>query len=135
MIWATFCAIIPLAPVVQVLPLERRSDRTSVFETGLTRACHEPAIGATKSPRLVGLRRSLARIFPESSRRKVTDGGQFWHRLDQQSHTFSDNFQSRSDSNARDVAARSRDACHKSYGNRIDDYRHNWDCRRRHFKV
>src|SRR5882762_146808 len=55
-----------------------------------------------------------SRIFPESSRRKVTDGGQFWHRLDQQSHTFSDNFQSRSDSNARDVAARSRDACHKS---------------------
>src|SRR5258705_10496206 len=62
MISATFCAIIPLAPVVQVLPLERRSDRTSVFETGLTRARHEPAIGATKSTRLVGLRRSLARM-------------------------------------------------------------------------
>src|SRR6266478_5339887 len=30
-------------------------------ETGLTRARHEPAIGATKSTRLVGLRRSLAR--------------------------------------------------------------------------
>src|SRR6266436_7694938 len=29
-------------------------------ETGLTRARHEPAIGATKSTRLVGLRRSLA---------------------------------------------------------------------------
>src|SRR5258707_4954237 len=65
MISATFCAIIPLAPVVQVLPLERRSDRTSVFETGLTRARHEPAIGATKSTRLVGLRRSLARFLFE----------------------------------------------------------------------
>ena len=31
-------------------------------ETGLTRARHEPAIGATKSTRLVGLRRSLASI-------------------------------------------------------------------------
>src|SRR5467141_3813745 len=61
MISATLCAIIFPAPVVQVLPLERRSDRTSVFETGLTRARHEPAIGATKSTRLVGLRRSLAR--------------------------------------------------------------------------
>src|SRR6267143_327464 len=60
MISATLCAIIFPAPVVQVLPLERRSDRTSVFETGLTRARHEPAIGATKSTRLVGLRRSLA---------------------------------------------------------------------------
>src|SRR5258708_26078502 len=30
-------------------------------ETGLTRTRHEPAIGATKSTRLVGLRRSLAR--------------------------------------------------------------------------
>src|SRR5882672_7938995 len=29
-------------------------------ETGLTRARHQPAIGATKSTRLVGLRRSLA---------------------------------------------------------------------------
>src|SRR6266853_516216 len=40
----------------------RRLDRTSVLETGLTRARHEPAIGATKSTRLVGLRRSLVRI-------------------------------------------------------------------------
>src|SRR5882672_1459485 len=63
MISATLCAIIFPAPVVQVLPLERRSDRTSVFETGLTRARHEPAIGATKSTRLVGLRRSLARCL------------------------------------------------------------------------
>src|SRR5882672_7246750 len=63
MISATLCAIIFPAPVVQVLPLERRSDRTSVFETGLTRARHEPAIGATKSTRLVGLRRSLASIL------------------------------------------------------------------------
>src|SRR5216683_652309 len=39
----------------------RRLDRSSVLETGLTRARHEPAIGATKSTRLVGLRRSLAR--------------------------------------------------------------------------
>jgi hypothetical protein len=39
----------------------RRLDRSSVLETGLTRARHEPAIGATKSARLVGLRRSLAR--------------------------------------------------------------------------
>src|SRR5260370_27283020 len=69
MISATFCAIIPLAPVVQVLPLERRSDRTSVFETGLTRARHEPAIGATKSTRLVGLRRSLARLKSEFAHR------------------------------------------------------------------
>src|ERR1700693_4452989 len=37
----------------------RRLDRSSVLETGLTRARHEPAIGATKSTRLVGLRRSL----------------------------------------------------------------------------
>src|SRR6266481_1936429 len=40
----------------------RRLDRTSVLETGLTRARHEPAIGATKSTRLVGLRRSLVRF-------------------------------------------------------------------------
>src|ERR1700720_3145275 len=33
----------------------RRLDRSSVLETGLTRARHEPAIGATKSTRLVGL--------------------------------------------------------------------------------
>src|ERR1700704_1621080 len=65
MISATLCAIIFPAPVVQVLPLERRSDRTSVFETGLTRARHEPAIGATKSTRLVGLRRSLASFLFE----------------------------------------------------------------------
>jgi hypothetical protein len=32
-------------------------------ETGLSRARHEPAIGATKSTRLVGLRRSLASIL------------------------------------------------------------------------
>src|ERR1700676_1545520 len=38
----------------------RRLDRSSVLETGLTRARHEPAIGATKSTCLVGLRRSLA---------------------------------------------------------------------------
>src|SRR5258705_13538767 len=63
MISSTLCAIIFPAPVVQALPLERRSARTSVFETGLTRARHEPAIGATKSTRLVGLRRSLARSF------------------------------------------------------------------------
>src|SRR6266436_2200460 len=60
MISATLCAIISSAPVVQALPLERRLDRSSVLETGLTRARHEPAIGATKSTRLVGLRRSLA---------------------------------------------------------------------------
>src|SRR6267142_3377643 len=41
----------------------RRLDRSSVRETGLTRARHEPAIGATKSTRLVGLRRSLARFL------------------------------------------------------------------------
>src|SRR5467141_1590678 len=44
----------------------RRLDRTSVLETGLTRARHEPAIGATKSTRLVGLRRSLVRFSFES---------------------------------------------------------------------
>src|SRR5467141_4243634 len=38
----------------------RHLGRSSVLETGLTRARHEPAIGATKSTRLVGLRRSLA---------------------------------------------------------------------------
>src|SRR5882762_6212399 len=32
-------------------------------ETGLSRARHEPAIGATKSTRLVGLRRSLASLL------------------------------------------------------------------------
>src|SRR6266700_3344133 len=40
----------------------RRLDRSSVLETGFTRARHEPAIGATKSTRLVGLRRSLASL-------------------------------------------------------------------------
>src|SRR5258705_14022842 len=38
----------------------RHLGRSSVLETGLTRARHQPAIGATKSTRLVGLRRSLA---------------------------------------------------------------------------
>src|SRR6266852_6313026 len=47
----------------------RRLGRSSVLETGFTRARHEPAIGATKSTRLVGLRRSLARIrCPERPR-------------------------------------------------------------------
>src|SRR5882724_10162632 len=40
----------------------RHLGRSSVLETGLTRARHQPAIGATKSTRLVGLRRSLARL-------------------------------------------------------------------------
>src|ERR1700720_518243 len=44
----------------------RRLDRSSVLETGLTRARHEPAIGATKSTRLVGLRRSLASSWKAS---------------------------------------------------------------------
>src|SRR6266700_3128960 len=48
----------------------RRLDRSSVLETGLTRARHEPAIGATKSTRLVGLRRSLASFFDASSSRE-----------------------------------------------------------------
>src|SRR6266516_6686618 len=74
-------------------------------------------------------------IFPVWSRCKVTDGGQFWHRLDQESHTFSNYFVSPSDSNACDVAARPRDACHKSEGNRIEHYRHNRNCRRRHLEV
>src|SRR5712671_3955890 len=80
MISATLCAIIFPAPVVQVLPLERRSDRTSVFETGLTRARHQPAIGATKSTRLVGLRRSLARVVvrQNKSRGRWTLPGQFY---------------------------------------------------------
>src|SRR3979411_980669 len=39
----------------------RHLGRSSVLETGLTRARHEPAIGATKSTRLFGLRRSLPR--------------------------------------------------------------------------
>src|SRR6266850_3677366 len=43
----------------------KRLDRSSVLETGLTRARHQPAIGATKSTRLVGLRRSLARDAPD----------------------------------------------------------------------
>src|ERR1700730_10320476 len=46
----------------------RRLDRSSVLETGLTRARHEPAIGATKSTRLVGLRRSLVRSTIQKSR-------------------------------------------------------------------
>src|SRR6267142_216276 len=37
-------------------------------ETGLTRARHQPAIGATKSTRLVGLRRSLASCLPPRQR-------------------------------------------------------------------
>src|SRR5712671_5017646 len=41
----------------------RRLGRSSVLETGLTRARHESAIGATKSTRLVGLRRSLASLL------------------------------------------------------------------------
>src|SRR5258708_20931187 len=41
----------------------RRLDRSSVLETGLTRARHEPAIGATKSTRLVGRSPSLATII------------------------------------------------------------------------
>src|SRR6267142_2713437 len=41
----------------------RRLDRSSVLEPGLTRARHQPAIGATKSTRLVGLRRSLASLL------------------------------------------------------------------------
>src|SRR5580700_7183997 len=54
----------------------RRLDRSSVLETGLTRARHEPAIGATKSTRLVGLRRSLARpaMSCASSPRHPRDG-------------------------------------------------------------
>src|SRR5258708_24024876 len=43
----------------------RHLGRSSVFETGLTRACHQPAIGATKSTRLVGLRRSLTSFLLE----------------------------------------------------------------------
>src|ERR1700730_12323086 len=50
----------------------RRLDRSSVLETGLTRARHEPAIGATKSTCLVGLRRSLARIGKLSFLREVS---------------------------------------------------------------
>src|SRR5712675_1694223 len=69
-----------------------------------------------RNPSLFGrlLRCRTSWIFPESSRCKVTNGGQFWHRLDQQPHTFSNDFQSSSDSNACNVAARPRDACHKS---------------------
>src|SRR5258707_12017263 len=40
----------------------RHLGRSSVLETGLTRARHERGIEATKSTRLVGLRRSLARF-------------------------------------------------------------------------
>src|SRR5712675_2158516 len=46
----------------------RHLGRSSVLETGLTRARHEPAIGATKSTRLVGLRRSLARTCTHKTR-------------------------------------------------------------------
>src|SRR5262249_12134353 len=74
-------------------------------------------------------------IFPEWLRCKVTDAGQFWNRLDQQPHTFSNDFQSSSDSNACDVAAWTRDACHKSHCHRIDDHCHNRDCRLRQFEV
>src|ERR1700682_5607345 len=38
----------------------RRLGQSSALETGLTRARHEAAIGATTATRLVGLRRSLA---------------------------------------------------------------------------
>ena len=43
----------------------RRLDLSQVLETGLTRARHEPAIGATIATRLVGLRRSLASFLSE----------------------------------------------------------------------
>src|SRR5258708_31449099 len=46
----------------------RHLGRSSVLETGLTRARHQPAIGATKSTRLVGLRRSLARSLDSNLR-------------------------------------------------------------------
>src|SRR5882757_1347722 len=48
----------------------RHLGRSSVLETGLTRARHQPAIGATKSTRLVGLRRSLARVRPNYPNRR-----------------------------------------------------------------
>src|ERR1700736_6035 len=54
----------------------RRLDRSSVLETGLTRARHEPAIGATKSTRLVGLRRSLVRC--ELSDARLRDATAAW---------------------------------------------------------
>src|SRR5258705_11724851 len=46
----------------------RHLGRSSVLETDLTRARHEPAIGATKSTRLVGLRRSLATTCTHKTR-------------------------------------------------------------------
>ena len=41
-------------------------------EPGLTRARHEPAIGATKSTRLVGLRRSLASSRPQRRQPRIS---------------------------------------------------------------
>src|ERR1700726_4946691 len=61
----------------------RHLDRSSVLETGFTRARHEPAIGATKSTRLVGLRRSLARYLPVQ---KVGDAYPRWYRFDLHRH-------------------------------------------------
>src|SRR6266850_5286129 len=69
--WLDPCVLDPCVDFVECA-LERGIDGAEVWkrggeawaqeavETGLTRARHEPAIGATKSTRLVGLRRSLA---------------------------------------------------------------------------
>src|SRR5258708_39652846 len=66
---------------------------------------------------------------------KITDIGNFWYRLHQKPKTFPIEFYSPIGGNARDVAARMRNAWHKSYGNRIRGYRHNRDRCRRHFEV
>ncbi len=62
---------LPPALAVQVCLL-KAFDRLSVFETGLTRARHEPVTGATLSTRLVGLRRSLVRTL-RGARRRVPE--------------------------------------------------------------
>src|ERR1700730_14439846 len=61
MISATLCAIIAPSPVVQVLSLAGVKADYRSLRLVLPELVNEPAIGATKSTRLVGLRRSLAR--------------------------------------------------------------------------
>src|SRR5882762_10282312 len=55
---------------------------------------------------------------------------QFWYRFGEKPKAFPIEFQTRITCNASDVAARMRNAWHKSQGNRIAGYRHNRDrCR------
>src|SRR5713101_4298020 len=65
---------------------------------------------------------------------KITDIGSFWYRLHQKPKTFPIEFYSPIGGNARDVAARMRNAWHESQGDRIGSCRHNRDRCRRQFE-